>query len=162
MKIKNKILNLNVNVISNSSKTIYLTPRNNEKNKNICLESNKHILRNSSKLKTKYNFLLSSEKRNSYNIIPNKTINIHKDIQITDYYMKDNIVYFSPKNLDIADYSPNERIITSSSRFSKHLLNKEKINQLTKKVDKRKKKNISDFNTLIKLTNNYVIGISSL
>jgi hypothetical protein len=160
MKNRNRIQNLNIKVKNNSSKTVYLTPRNNEKFHTLTLESNKHLFTNSSKLKTRFNYPLTSTKTTSYSMIPKNITNIHKDIQITDCHLKDIIFNCSPKYLDNDDYSSNERLITSSTQFSKLAQNKEKISKLTKRTDKRKNKNLNNFNTLINLTNNKVNEVS--
>ena len=149
---RNKMPKLNINVIKNSSQTIHLTPRNNEKNSTLFSESNDFIVKKYIILPSRNHYPLSSVQRKSNNFLLNKTYHINKKTQSTEYDISNNILLFSSKNLDTDDCLFTERLKTSSTRFSRLELNKEKFNKLTKRLDKAKKKklNVNSIESLLK------------
>ena len=144
-----EIPKLNINIIKKPSNIDFITPRSNKDNNNILLKSHNNLLTTFYKFPPRLTSPFSAE-----NTSPNKTFKINSKTNTSKHMLSDNIMLSSYKILDLNDFVFNERLKTSSTRYSEKNFNKELLNKLSKKYDKRKKKlkkNENKYNSLIKI-----------
>ncbi len=125
-------LNINTNYSKKASNLSYHTPRNNSSRSIIFSQRNIYSL-------TSYNnFPPTLFSPCSYNYSPKKTSRANNIYNNTNSFVNNNI-FFSYKILNVKDYVLNERLKTSSTRYTEHTLNKDKTLKLYEKLEKNEK-----------------------